>query len=705
MSNYAETSEPTSMETSGDGSPGNVRAVVRGLDAFAFVHGFNRIRDFTLSYLSASATTITEVLRGFPGERKISRRQELKMTGNDPVEDSDGIETITRYSGSSPRGSTKSQKRNAKRRANLAPKKAAATSELLLEEQTKMEYIKVHLAPSRLGRFDSELRFAKPDPAISEFLETESGFIPGFDPTEYCFMESCGDVQMAHLRMYDHPVQNGPNFSLCSRPDLAASALEAAVDHIQDLLRLATKLPRLEDLSIRMVDYNPRKSSGVYYKLQGYKKRGDCYERAVLDAEEAMLELLDGEMIPQRPTRIGGRGKMVNMSEQAAVEGGVRKGRAIHMTDTRDHLILGLTEQRLNDAWKDPRYPVSVGRGWMHGDASDFIRKFDRHDQFYCFDAEKFDSSLQPWLIHVAILIMREQFEAGLEEEYDAYWHFVEESLLHSFVFRDDGLLYEKFLGTSSGHNHNSLAQSICTTIMSSFHSFYANSELMTEMVAANFVTEGLGDDNFHAETSALRKETVEVRGLRNFEVFGVSWLGPKSFATNSLWEGVINDEDWQEHAMFGGAQYLGKYFRKLLFKDRDDSVAVCAVPYRPWVETVLRLLYPEGVSARRGGEEMTDMHGDGRPERIAGHFIDGFGNPMTKVWLERLLEFCVVEKGDTAPGYPKKLAERFERMQIREVNLDINFTQFQFDHWCKLALFRDGRPVPVYTEFDEMTM
>nr|WMI40026.1 MAG: RNA-dependent RNA polymerase [Rhizoctonia cerealis orthocurvulavirus] len=705
MSRINSSTDVTSMDTTEEGSPTSMRVVVRGLSSFAFVNGFNRIRIFTESYVKASVTQIAEVLRGFPGERKISRKQEMRLTANDPLEDSDGIETVTRYSGSSPRGSTKSQKRNAKRRANLAPKKAAATSELLLEEQTKMEYIKVHMAPSRLGRFDSDLRFAKPDPAVAEYLETESGHVPGFDADDYCFMESCGDVQMAHLKMYDHPIQDGPNFSMCERPADAVAALEAAVDHIQDALRLPVKLPRLENMSIRTVDYNPRKSSGVYYKLQGYKKRGDCYERAVLDAEEAMMELLDGEMIPQRPTRIGGRGKMVNMSEQEATVQGVKKGRAIHMTDTRDHLILGLTEQKLNDAWKDPRYPVSVGRGWMHGDASDFIRKFCSHDQFYCFDAEKFDSSLQPWLIHVSILIMREQFEAGLEEEYDAYWHFVEESLLHSFVFRDDGLLYEKFLGTSSGHNHNSLAQSICTTIMSSFHSFYANPTLMTEVVAASFVTEGLGDDNFHAETKLLVKESVEVRGLRNFEVFGVSWLGPKSFTTNSIWEGVVNDDEWEEHRMFGGAQYLGKYFRTLMFKDRDDAVAACAVPYRPWTETILRLLYPEGVSTRRPGDEVIDMHGDGRPERIAGHFIDGFGNPLTRKWLEGLLQFCVQEKGDSAPGYPKKLAERFERMQIKEVDLHINFTQFSFDHWCKLALFKDGRPVPVYVEFDELTM
>jgi hypothetical protein len=361
------------------------------------------------------------------------------------------------------------------------------------EIASKFDHIKVHYTGRRIGIFNQDLKFAPADPVVLEYLNTEEGRVPNFNPSDHCFMLSCGTVQMAHLKMYDLPIVYSPCFEQLDEPEEGRRALERAIDWVQDRLELDVKLPRLEDLSVDDVLFDPKKSSGAYYKLQGFKTRGEVAVSAREEARLVLARLLTGDTVGHRPTRIGGRGKAVNMSQEQAVEEKVRKGRAIHMTDTRDGFVLGLTEQPLNNAWKSKRYPISVGRGWFHGDATQFIGSAMWATSVDCFDAEKFDSSLMPYLIHMAVSICRMQFEGGLERAYDEYWLFVEESLLHSFVYRDDGVLFEKWVGTSSGHNHNSILQSIVTLTLGAFNVFYANKELNPLFVAGLFMLEGLG--------------------------------------------------------------------------------------------------------------------------------------------------------------------------------------------------------------------
>ncbi|QTW52603.1 putative RNA-dependent RNA polymerase [Rhizoctonia solani RNA Virus 11] len=655
------------------------------------IDGRYRIRKFNIDYLDGPVADHDVVIAALPRVKETVPESCDFLRQMKVLNDSEHISTAASSESRSGTGGGKTHRRNGRRSRKNKVKTTGGANAVLDELREDFKHITIHDSIVRLGKFHNEIDFTPADPAVRDFLHSKEGSIPGFEPDAYCFMEASGGVQMRHLKMYDEETLMGPDFTSLEDPEAGRHALEKAIDHIQDLLRLDTKLPKITELPLENVRYDKTKSCGAHYRLQGFKTRGDVWEMAMIEAKHALLKLADGEYVEPRPTRMGGRGKLVKMSKEEAIKTGVAKGRAIHMTDTRDHIILGLTEQALNDAWKDDKYPISVGRGWFHGDASRFIKKHQAADRVHCYDAEKFDSSLMPWLIHISVTIMREQFERGLDHEYDMYWQFVEESLLHSFVFRDDGILFEKYHGTSSGHNHNSLAQSIATCILAAFNVFYANRHLPTATVAANFTCEGLGDDNITCETNVLVDETCEVRGMRTWRVFGVSWLGDKSFQTDTLVQPEVDDSLWNEEEMFGSAQYLGKYFRwETLVLERLGEIRV-ATPFRPHVETALRLLYPEGIM--RGGEhgELSDVFDKGRGERYAGHLLDGSGNPKTRAWLERYFQYCHLNFYQLEVSGRHSLEARLRRLGV-EVDVEEAVQTATYESWLKVVhRRRDG--------------
>jgi hypothetical protein len=657
------------------------------------VGGRLRIRKFNVSYLDSGVCPVEAVINELPAMVTSWDPESSYAIADLAAPDKDGIFTL--------RDTTSGDKSSARRASPYSPggikkrrvkgvKQQKATTEDL---RKRFDYIRVHSTGKRLGAFREELSFAPADPVVMEYLETNEGKVDGFEPREHCFMMSCGEVQMVHLKMYDIDIKSGPAFETLEDPEAGRVAMNAALDWVQDALELEHKLPELSDLSVDDVKFDPSKSAGAYYRLQGFKTRGEVAEVAREEARIVLAKLMSRQTASHRPTRIGGRGKPVAMSQERAVRENVRKGRAIHMTDTRDGFILGLTEQALNDAWKSTKYPISVGRGWFHGDCVDFVRRAWWAKKIKCYDAEKFDSSLMPYLIHIAVTICRMQFDRGLAEEYDEYWLFVEESLLHSFVYRDDGVMFEKWVGTSSGHNHNSLLQSIVTLILGAFNVFYENRHMDTDTVGANFFLEALGDDNICAISELLRSDTVEVSATRVWKVFGVSWLGNKSFETNALCEVFVNDNEWNEARMFGTAQYLGKYFRMYPVDEVDGEIKFSAIPYRPHVETVIRMLYPEKAARRVGDDEHVDLYNDMRGGRWAGHVLDGSGNPKTRAWLYGLRDFCISRGYECENVASNKMQARWERMGVRMKVDNINWDEFKFIDWLSLVIFsKDGK-------------
>jgi hypothetical protein len=652
------------------------------------INGKMRIRNFRISYLDAPVCDAGDVIEMLPSKIIAYGGPEIGSYAHGIQRGDDGVYTLTDPTGSvqnvhATRVDTAGKK--VKRKRISAVKTQKTKSEGLRSE---FKFIRVHDTGRRISKFENNLEFAEPDPAILTFLHSKLGGVPDFDPYNWCFMLSCGAVQMEHLKMYDNEIKSGPAFEKLPDPEEGRLALEKAVDFVADALQLDDLLPELQDMSIDDVRFDPTKSSGAYYRMQGYKTRGDVADLAREEARLAVLALFRGYNVAHRPTRIGGRGKPVNMSQDEARKQDVRKGRAIHMTDTRDGFILGLSEQPLNDAWKSRAFPISVGRGWFGGDCVDFAKHATGREIIDCYDAEKFDSSLYPYLIHMAITLCRNQFKNGHDRMYDAYWQFVEESLLHSFVFRDDGVMFEKWMGTSSGHNHNSVLQSIVTLILGCFCVFYENKDKETAFVRERFYMEGMGDDNIIMQSSELHADSLEDRAQRVWDVFNVSWLGKKSFRTNLVVEAFVSDGSFDERTMFGGAQYLGKYFRRWPIARHDGSTGFTVIPYRPMVETVVRMLYPEKVARKIRGETTVDVYGDERGGRWCGHMLDASGNPNTRKWLYDLRDFCDEHGFDTEMAVPLRMLKRWKRMGVEADIGSIDWDKFAFEHWLALVAY-----------------
>jgi hypothetical protein len=316
-------------------------------------------------------------------------------------------------------------------------------------------------------------------------------------------------------------------------------------------------------------------------------------------------------------------------SRQQVEQEGKPKGRLILMLSQRDLLICGATEQPLTAAYCGDEYPVSVGMGWFKRNVTRFAERYAHAKKYFCFDAEKYDSSLDPYLVRDAVGILRRQFKDGDSEQYDSYWQFVLESLITAPIQRDDGWVMHKACGTTSGHNHNTLVQSVCTLIVGYTAFLAANPDLPPHDVVSALAVESLGDDNLAADEGLGGRDTVDTIGDLVKEAFGISWLGDKSFATTRLMDHVPTDEPFTEEGKFQGIQYLGKYLRSMELVVGGRKITT-ALPYRPVAETFVHMYYPE-----RKGHTAERTY-----QRALGNLLDNYGNPLAADWLNGLLDW-----------------------------------------------------------------
>jgi hypothetical protein len=258
------------------------------------------------------------------------------------------------------------------------------------------------------------------------------------------------------------------------------------------------------------------------------------------------------------------------------------------------------------------------------------ISKLKGYDKYYCFDAKKFDSSIDPWLVDVAIRILRRQYVEGEGERYNAYWRFVKNSLVCGVIRRKDGIRMQKHVGTVSGHSHNTLVQSIITLIIGWTVIVHTQPGYSDVEYLRYATIEALGDDNLMALKKYGVQLKVEDYARHAMRIFGVDWSGKKSFATTRLLDRDVLD--------FKGVQFLGKYMRleDLAVIGKEGLVPI---PYRPTIETLERLYYPE-----YGLDSLADTY-----ERALANYLDGAGNPETRLILDALLDY-LEEKGARAP-------------------------------------------------------
>lgn len=339
------------------------------------------------------------------------------------------------------------------------------------------------------------------------------------------------------------------------------------------------------------------------------------------------------------------------------------------MMDHRDFLLCAATEERLTKEWLSANYPIAVGLSWYHGGVAQFCDVHQGFSKYFCFDAHKFDSAINPWMVDAAISICRYQFEDGEDERYDAYWNFVKEGLLDTPIFRDDGRCFQKHVGTTSGHPHNTLIQSIITLICAYAGLILMKPDTPVGEVLTSARAHALGDDNLTGVMEALADIDAGELAQMVYDAYRIDWRGSKSFETRGLFDVPGYN--------FNGVQYLGKYFRLEQIEDMPLGQAV-AIPYRPTLETILRLYYPE-----YGGELREEAW-----LRAAGNYLDAAGNRVTEAWLQRYMDW--LEEG--IDRLPEEWPANYEKMVSRDyegVGTQVPRPQrMSYEKWRDLVLY-----------------
>ncbi|BCD56397.1 putative RNA-dependent RNA polymerase [Lichen RNA virus 1] len=553
-----------------------------------------------------------------PGEQvPIMRATKRKREWEDNTEDD--LLTINgslRHTPSSG-GSYSTRRRKAARRNQ----ESNARAEARLKARPEFQYIGVVDSGEFNRHYKPGLSFAPPDPLVVEFMEERGQEDLQQIMEGMCMMRPCDEAQMRHLKFFDrlpyHP----------ARP--ADPALNRAIRFVTKILTLDNPIPFPHAEDLGDVRYKPNKFPGNEYKRLGFHNREEAQEVALLDAKLAWAKLMAGEHIAPHTVRLGGRGKLVMKSQAAVLAEGVPKGRLILMLSQRDLLLLGNVEQRLTEAYKDESYPMSIGFGWYGGNVTRMVNRLAGKVKYHCMDAEKFDASLDPWLVEECLRIVRIQMVDGLSPSYDKYWDFVRESLLEAPIARDDGWVMLKSVGTTSGHSFNTLLQSIASLILG-FSGVLKNTprEKWGEVLEATEI-ETLGDDNETGVPDILENMTGRQYGQPVKELTGVNWLGDKSFSTDVLFDLNEFKAGDSEEGRFQGVQYLGKYLRLTSIPDELGG-GEAVIPYRPFTETLARMYYPE-----RDAHNVLHVY-----ERALGNLLDAYGNPTSARWLNEFLDW-----------------------------------------------------------------
>ncbi|KAF9576628.1 hypothetical protein EC968_006975 [Mortierella alpina] len=491
-------------------------------------------------------------------------------------------------------------------------------------------------AELRYFTFLENKKFYKPMDKMIDYVD-QDGFIvafskihppplpPNMDITRFEYAKPCSPVQMNHLRMFNRAPR--------AMPQKYNSAFRRAVAHVTELMKLPYKLPMPTKESLAGVRYDGSKFAGLDYARNGYKKRADAHPVALPDAQNAWDRLLEGRPVQPHDARLGGKGKLIERDPtqhgRVQTDGtDISMGRLILMLSHRDLLILGALEQPLTNSYLDDQWPIYIGQSWYHGGAEKFVNKMAGHAVYHCFDAKKFDAAIDGWLVREALLILRQQFEGGMDPKYDTLWSFVYESLVEVVICRDDGIRLQKHVGTTSGNCFNTLVQSIITMLLGYTALIFRAEERMGPIGIEKVLTECellvLGDDMVLALEHTWMFMTKEILAEVVQDCFNIDWYGKKSFSTEK-----IMDDSLPDTVPFKGIQFLGMFFRHQRWGDGPFAPKI-VVPYRPFRESYLSLLFPK--------------HGDYSREhswlRALGIYLNAAGNKDTQIWLEKYLDF-----------------------------------------------------------------
>lgn len=509
------------------------------------------------------------------------------------------------------------------------------------------------------------------DPVVTEFIGLYPDILPtGFDPAEWTMFPASDLAQHQHLKYFDRPVRELEGDAL--------SVWETSLEVVNSLLLPSVRppMPSVEDL--KAVSFQRNRFGGFEYWQQGFKTRGEAHEVAYGDAVGALTALFSGDKVDPHCVRLGGRGKLAKVRREVAEQQELAKGRLILMTSQRDFLLCGVTEQILTELAKDEDCPIWIGKPFLFGGATRFCNLLRPFKKYYCFDAKKFDSSIDPYMVVGAVNVLRNWFSNGADPKYDEYWNFVIESLLHSPIVRDDGIMFRKFVGTTSGHNHNTLVQSVITLTLGYGVVWRRHPEWTPEELVKNCLVLALGDDNLIAVSEAFGEATCDELAVEQWEWTKIDWAGEKSFASYTLVDDFDEDlEEGLEGGPFEGVQFLGKYFKTLEISDEEQESLVVA-PYRPVSETLCHMIYPERSPSKIAQfqftpEQLTYM-------RVVGCLMDNPFNLGSWTFGNKLLDWLEEKGVHLWTKMDNRLAEKLWGDKDDEMREVIPLTRYRID-------------------------
>ncbi|KAF9906342.1 hypothetical protein EC991_000744 [Linnemannia zychae] len=518
------------------------------------------------------------------------------------------------------------------------------------ELQSEFTHFTFHPNKRFYKPMDKHLDYVDHDPLIKKFSEICPPPLPhGVDISRFEYVKPCSPIQMNHLRLFNRKPR--------PMPQQYDWAFRRAVRHVSALMALPEKLPMPTKESLSNVRYDGSKFAGLDYARMKLKSREAAHPVALKDAREVWDTLMSGGSVLPHDTRLGGKGKLIEKGAGGALGrvdidmDNISMGRLILMLSHRDLLILGALEQPLTKAYLEDRWPIYIGQSWYHGGSERFVNKMAHHEVYHCFDAKKFDAAIDGWLVKEALLILREQFEGGMDSCYDALWSFVYDSLVEVIICRDDGIRMQKHVGTTSGNCFNTLVQSIITMLLGYTALIVKANERMgpigVEKILVECEIEVLGDDMVMALEMTWIYLTKETLAEVVKDCFNIDWSGKKSFSTRQLM-----DDSLPGTVPFKGVQFLGMYFRHQRYGEGRYAPKI-VVPYRPFKETYLSLLFP------KYGEYSLENSW----LRAIGLYLNAAGNPDTQNWLEMYLDYLEEMPFARPTAWPKSM----ERMVTRD--------------------------------------
>ncbi|KAF2859862.1 hypothetical protein K470DRAFT_258387 [Piedraia hortae CBS 480.64] len=311
-------------------------------------------------------------------------------------------------------------------------------------------------------------------------------------------------------------------------------------------------------------------------------------------------------------------------------------GRLEFTPSYRDLRLTAITARRVMDAYAGGEFPIAVRRGMLSGGSEKIWKRFARYDRFLHFKVRDFDSSINPWMVRVAINMLREQIFEGTEKTYDAYFDFVYEGLVNTKIFRDDGLFLRKHVGTAYGHPWNTLVQSTILLFLG-----YASVRLLhPEMPMSEFAecvwVEALEGDMLMGLKGRLAHCTVEEVAEVARRAFAVEWLSEESFSTNAFTDLVCGE-------------LRGVKFLDWRWYDGDDEEEI-VLPYQHARDKFVQLLFPDdGVPCDKTKTYL----------RVLAHYLGAAGNRAMELWLQELMDWIGFD-GD-CPNWPLKMRPLLE--------------------------------------------